>query len=65
MNPEKKKTHNADRNMLVTEIAQELLDRELLDENNFSHDTEALLQCASRIILEHLKDYMLICGKLI
>lgn len=65
MNLEKKKAHKADRDMLVMKIAEELLDKELLDENNFSYDTEALLQCASGIILEHLKDYMLISGRMI
>lgn len=65
MNLDKKKTHNADRNILVMDIAQELLDKEILDENNFSYDTETLLQCTCGIILEHLKDYILISGRLI
>ena len=34
-----------DRDSIAMEIANELLDNEILDENNFSHDTGALLQC--------------------
>ncbi len=43
-------------------IADGLLDNEILDENNFSHDTGALLQCVPGIILAHLKDYVTVSG---
>ena len=46
-------------------IAQEMLNKEILDENNFSNDLNALLEYASEIILDYLKDYMLIIGTLV
>lgn len=50
------------RNDIALTIAKDLLDHEMLDENNFSYNTEELLQCTSNIILERLKDFMLISG---
>ena len=54
-----------DRDNLAMAIANELLDNEILDENNFSHDTDALLQCVSGIILAHLKDYVIVSGNVL
>lgn len=53
------------RNDIALEIANELLDNEILDENNFSHDTDMLLQCVSEIILAHLKDYVILSGDIL
>ena len=39
-----------DRDNIAMAIANELLDNEILDENNFSYDTDALLQCPYRRI---------------
>lgn len=43
-------------------IAADLLDNDVLDENNFSYDTAAILEYVQNIILEHLKDYSLLSG---
>lgn len=51
------------RDNIADAIARELLDNGILDENNFSHDTGSLLSCVQKIILEHLKDYSLLSGK--
>lgn len=50
------------RNNIANAIARDLLDNNILDENNFSHDTNTLLDCVEKIILEHLKDYSLLSG---
>lgn len=54
-----------ERDNIAMSIAEELLDNDILDENNFSFDTDALLQCVSKIILEHLKDYLIISGNVL
>ncbi len=43
-------------------IAEDLLNNDVLDENNFSYDTFAILEYVQNIILEHLKDYSLLSG---
>lgn len=43
-------------------IAEDLLNNDVLDENNFSYDTTAILEYVQNIILEHLKDYCLLSG---
>ena len=43
-------------------IAADLLDNDVLDENNFSYDTAAILEYVQYIILDHLKDYSLLSG---
>jgi len=53
---------NLIRDNLAMEIARELLDNDILDENNFSYDTAAILEYVQNIILEHLKDYSLLSG---
>ncbi len=53
---------NLIRDNLAMEIARELLDNDILDENNFSYDTAAILEYIRNIILEHLKDYSLLSG---
>ena len=50
------------RDNIADAIAKDLLDNGILDENNFSYDTNALLDCVQEIILEHLKDYSLLSG---
>ena len=53
------------RNDIALEIANELLDNEKKKKNNFSHDTDMLLQCVSGIILAHLKDYTIVSGDIL
>ena len=51
-----------DRDNIAMKIARELLDNDVLDKNNFSYDTAAILEYVQNIILEHLKDYSLLSG---
>ena len=50
------------RDDIAKAIAEDLLDNDVLDENNFSHDTAAIIQYVQNVILEHIKDYSLLCG---
>lgn len=43
-------------------IAADLLENDVLDENNFSYDTAAILEYVQNIILDHLKNYSLLSG---
>lgn len=61
----REKAQNQGRNAIAMQIAQELLDNEVLAENNFSYDSNALLEYTAGIILEHLKDYMLVSGTIV
>jgi len=47
------------RNDIAKAIAEDLLNNDVLDENNFSYDTVTILEYVQNIILEHLKDYSL------
>lgn len=61
----REKAQNQGRNAIAMQIAQELLDKEVLDENNFSYNSNALLEYTAEIILKHLEDYMLVYGTLV
>lgn len=43
-------------------IAADLLDNDVLDKNNFSYGTAAILEYVQNVVLEHLKDYYLLSG---
>ena len=43
-------------------IAEDLLNNDVLDENNFSYDTVAIIEYVQNIILDHLKEYSLLSG---
>ena len=47
---------------IAKSIAEDLLNNDALDENNFSYDTAAILEYVRNIILDHLKDYALLSG---
>lgn len=47
---------------IAKSIAKDLLNNDILDENNFSYDTAAILEYVQNIILEHIKDYFLLSG---
>lgn len=57
----KERTHDK-RSSIAMKIAQELLDREMLNESNYCFDAEAILNDTSEVVLEHLRDYMLLSG---
>lgn len=46
-------------------IAARLLDFEMLDLHNFLVDSEALLECTKKIILEQLENYIIVSGTLL
>lgn len=54
-----------DRKGIAREIAQDLLDNNALDENNFNYDTDAILEYVQGVVLAHLRDFMIIHGSLI
>jgi len=53
------------RTEIAKKIAENLLDIGALDENNFSDDTDALLDCTEKVILKHLEDFILLQGRII
>lgn len=54
-----------DRNRIAMMIAQDLMDHDVLDEDNFSFDTDELLEFTSKLILDRLKDYMIVSGTIL
>ena len=44
-------------------IAEELLNDNVLDEQNFNYDTDAILQHVQDTVLSHLRDYSLLAGQ--
>lgn len=57
--------HENKREDIAKAIAEDLLDNAVLDENNFSYDTDALLNYVQEIILGHIKDYYLLSGTIL
>lgn len=55
---------NKDRTDIAYQIATELLDNDVLDLNNFEFDADSLLSFVQEIILNHLKDYLIVLGTL-
>ena len=55
---------NKDRTDIAMLIAEELLESDALDLNNFGYDVDSLLSFVREIILSHLKDYLIISGAL-
>lgn len=56
---------NKDRTDIAMLIAEELLESDALDLNNFRYDVDSLLSFVQGIILYHLKDYLIISGSLL
>lgn len=50
---------------IAYQIAIELLDNDALDLNNFRYDADSLLSLVQEVVLNHLKDYLIISGTLI
>ena len=48
---------------IAKHIAEELLNDNVLDENNFNYDTDAILQHVQDTVLSHLRDYSLLAGQ--
>lgn len=44
-------------------IAEDLLNDNVLDEQNFNYDTDAILQHVQDTVLSHLRDYSLLAGQ--
>ena len=45
---------------IAKRIAEELLNDNVLDEQNFNYDTDAILQHVQDTVLSHIKDYSLL-----
>lgn len=56
---------NKERTDIAQAISEDLLEQDALDLNNFCNDTNALLDFVQEIILNHLKDYLIIYGCLL
>lgn len=54
-----------DRSRIAMMIAQDLMDNDVLDEDNFSFDEDELLEFTSKFILDGLKDYIIISGTIL
>lgn len=48
---------------IAKRIAEELLNDNVLDEQNFNYDTDAILQHIQDTVLIHLRDYSLLAGQ--
>ncbi len=47
---------------IAKRIAEDLLNDNVLDEQNFNYDTDAILQHVQDAVLSHLRDYSLLSG---
>ncbi len=47
---------------IARSIAEDLLNNDVLDEHNFSYDTDAILEYVQNVVIDHLKDYSLLAG---
>lgn len=47
---------------IAKRIAEDLLNDNVLDEQNFNYDTDAILQHVQDTVLSHIKDYSLLAG---
>ncbi len=56
---------NKNRTDIALSIATELLEQDALELNNFANDTDTLLSFVQEIVLNHLKDYLIISGTLL
>jgi hypothetical protein len=50
---------------IAKRIAEELLNDNVLDEQNFNYDTDAILQHVQDTVLSHLRDFTLVQGNLL
>ena len=48
---------------IAKRIAEELLNDNVLDAQNFNYDTDAILQHVQDTVLSHLRDYSLLAGQ--
>ncbi len=50
---------------IAKRIAEELLNDNVLDEQNFNYDTDAILEYVQNVVIDHLKDFMLVQGNIL
>lgn len=53
------------RNDIARSIANDLLINDALNESDFNFDTDAIIHFVENIILDNLKDYILLSGTII
>lgn len=47
---------------IARRIAEDLLNNDVLDEQNFNYDTDAILEYVQGVVLAHLRDFTLVSG---
>lgn len=47
---------------IAKRIAEELLNDNVLDEQNFNYDTDAIIEYVQGVVLSYIKDYSLLAG---
>lgn len=53
------------KNDIAAAIAEELLNDDVLDVNNFNGDMPALLNCVRETVMKNLRDFIIVSGRLI
>lgn len=53
------------RQNIARNIAEELLNNDVLDEHNFNYDTDAILEYVQNVVIDRLKDFLIIQGELL
>ena len=46
-------------------IAEDLLNNNVLDEHNFNHDTDAILEYVQNVVIDRLKDFAIVQGNIL
>lgn len=57
--------HSIKREDIAKRIAEELLNDNVLDEQNFNYDTDAILQHVKDTVLSHLRDFTFVQGNVL
>lgn len=50
---------------IARRIAEDLLNNDVLDEQNFNYDTDAILEYVQGVVLAHLSDFTLVQGNVL
>lgn len=50
---------------IARNIAEDLLNNDVLDEHNFNYDTDTILDYVQNVVIDRLKDFLIIQGNLL
>lgn len=53
------------RREIARKIAEDLLNSNTLDENNFNYDADMILEYVQDVVLEHLRDFSFVQGNIL